>query len=383
MLVASPYTVRSTVSQSDIQTFVSVLEGATVPITKDNMGGLSRLCEEFHFGELAERLAQFRESEDFKGEVTMEDSEARKRLSALEERMQQHDCDMTALRKEHSRQLRAQEKFLQTVTDYGAQLNALSSDLRWMAETETRPALAQLQSDLARLKADVSALQLAPSPERRPTIPPPSGSVSRAVVPISSAPAPTSPASAVAVPPSGWNSAIVPDFPTLLEDFKEKRFTLLWRGSRDGCDPRDFHRHCDKHPNTLTVILDTQGNIFGGFTPVKWKSPRKPFFRDDDGLVSKNTADPSLRSFLFTLKNPHNVPARRFALKAEQKKEAICCDSYFGPCFSDLGVVNAEHATTAGFGVHYTNDTELDGKTFFTGAEWFQVREIEVFEIID
>jgi hypothetical protein len=43
-----------------------------VPITKDNFGGLSRLCEEFHFGELAARLSQFRGSEDFKADGTSE-----------------------------------------------------------------------------------------------------------------------------------------------------------------------------------------------------------------------------------------------------------------------------------------------------------------------
>jgi hypothetical protein len=41
------------------------MEGASVAITKDNMGGLSRLCDEFHFGALAERLSHFRESDDF------------------------------------------------------------------------------------------------------------------------------------------------------------------------------------------------------------------------------------------------------------------------------------------------------------------------------
>jgi hypothetical protein len=30
-------------------------------------------------------------------------------------------------------------------------------------------------------------------------------------------------------------------------------------------------------------------------------------------------ADPSLKSFLFPLKNPHNSPARKTALKAEGK----------------------------------------------------------------
>jgi hypothetical protein len=67
---------------------------------------------------------------------------------------------------------------------------------------------------------------------------------------------------------AGWNSAIVPDFPKLFEDFKRRTFTLLWRGSRDGFGAADFHNRGDGHPNTLTVILDTDGNIFGGFTPV-------------------------------------------------------------------------------------------------------------------
>jgi hypothetical protein len=44
--------------------------------------------------------------------------------------------------------------------------------------------------------------------------------------------------------------------------------------------------------------------------------------------------DPSLKSFIFTLKNPHNVPARRFALKAESKNEALWCDSDCGSSFA-------------------------------------------------
>jgi hypothetical protein len=49
---ASPYNVKSKVSQSDFRTFVSALEDTSVPITKDNFGGLFRLCDEFHSGEL-------------------------------------------------------------------------------------------------------------------------------------------------------------------------------------------------------------------------------------------------------------------------------------------------------------------------------------------
>jgi hypothetical protein len=54
--------------------------------------------------------------------------------------------------------------------------------------------------------------------------------------------------------------------------FAGKRFTLLWRGSRKGFGAGDFHSRCDGHPPTLTLIQDTKGNIFGGFTPVEWVS---------------------------------------------------------------------------------------------------------------
>jgi hypothetical protein len=46
-------------------------------------------------------------------------------------------------------------------------------------------------------------------------------------------------------------SLIVAAFPALFAEFRGKRFTLLWRGSRDG------------HAPTLTLIQDTAGNIFG------------------------------------------------------------------------------------------------------------------------
>jgi hypothetical protein len=116
------------------------------------------------------------------------------------------------------------------------------------------------------------------------------------------------------------------DFPAVFDEFREKQFTLLWRGSRDGFGAFDFHSRCDGHPNTLTVILETDGNIFGGFTPVEWES----------SAVGTWKADPSLKSFLFTLQNPHNVPAHRFALKAEMEGQAICCASEGGPDFLTL-----------------------------------------------
>jgi hypothetical protein len=155
----------------------------------------------------------------------------------------------------------------------------------------------------------------------------------------------------------------------------------LWRGSRDGFGARNFHSRYDCHANTLTLILaaaseyDVGGFVFGGFTPVKWES-----------TAGKCESDDSLKSFLFTLRNPHNIPARKFALKAEKKQNAIYCYSATGPFFGGMPVsdnCNANTISCTDLGVAYTNDTRLERKTVFTGSFNFKVKEIEVFEITD
>jgi hypothetical protein len=182
--------------------------------------------------------------------------------------------------------------------------------------------------------------------------------------------------------PIGWKSVIVSDFPEIFAEFRGQQFSLLWRGSRNGFDARTFHIRCDSHAPTLTVILDTNGNIFGGFTPENWSLPRiGPI------VLPGEVSDPSGKSFLFTLKNPHNFPARRFALKDEMNIRATHRDHEIGPHFCDIGVSNRCNANTENFthnfGNSYTNDTGLDGRTFFTGSTHFQVKEIEVFELIN
>jgi hypothetical protein len=124
--------------------------------------------------------------------------------------------------------------------------------------------------------------------------------------------------------PAGITSLIVSHFPALFAEFRGKRWTLLWRGNRNGFHARDFLRRCDGHANTLTFIEDTKGNNFGAFGPAAWES--RKYDTEASRALGRNNyykADPSLESFIFTLKNPHNFPARKFALKAEKKDEAI------------------------------------------------------------
>jgi hypothetical protein len=170
------------------------------------------------------------------------------------------------------------------------------------------------------------------------------------------------------------SSVIISDFPAIFVEFRGKRFSLLWRGIRDGFGASDFHGRCDGYVNTLTVILDTDRNIFGGFTPVEWDS------------TSRYKANYSLKSFVFTLKNPHNVKARRFVLKAKEKDDAIYWDdnpglSFYGGIHVSNHCNTVTFSSTESFGKASTNDTGLDGDTFVTGSHYFKVKEIEVVEI--
>jgi hypothetical protein len=176
-------------------------------------------------------------------------------------------------------------------------------------------------------------------------------------------------------------SQVLSELPNTFEEFQGKAFTLLWQGTEDGFGKGPFYEKCEGHSNTLTVIWDTNGNVFGGFTPLTWE-----IAEDDEGkYVYKD--DETRKSFLFTLKNPHNIPPRTFALKDGPLSAAICCSRDNGPSFCDIGVSDDcdenTNSYTSYFGDSYVNDTGVDGTKFFTGSETFQVKEIEVLEITD
>jgi hypothetical protein len=155
---------------------------------------------------------------------------------------------------------------------------------------------------------------------------------------------------------------------------------LLWRDSRDDFTAQEFHRRCDGRANILTLIADTDTNLFGGFTPMKWESPDNQKYKGYD----------SLWSFLLTLRNPHGIPPRKFALRAEMKQDAICCYSAFCAAFGgSCDILICDDCKANGYSsTHirirwsdraYANDTAF--ADFFTGVEKFTVKEIEVFEI--
>ena len=79
------------------------------------------------------------------------------------------------------------------------------------------------------------------------------------------------------------------DLIILCEFSPNDKWSMLYRGTRDGFGTNDFHSKCDGHSNTLTIIKAKESKfIFGEFASVDWESCPKP---------GKYKSDPS--AFIF------------------------------------------------------------------------------------
>jgi hypothetical protein len=159
--------------------------------------------------------------------------------------------------------------------------------------------------------------------------------------------------------------------------FENKSFSLLWRGSRDGFDAAAFHRLCDGKANTVTVIKNTNGFIFGGFTSNPWSSL-------DIGYQKDSTA------FLFSLTNVVNTPLK---LKIKSSGNyAVLQSSFSGPIFGsvhDLMVCSLSDTNRKSFMNIQSYEypcgiSGYEGGQFIVGGSdhYFQTVEIEVFQVL-
>jgi hypothetical protein len=440
-LTSTPYRIQSSVSLSIFQDFISALEGTLVSITSTNFTGLHRLSEEFGFDELSAKLstfcqiespllrvqkAQLSESFEFvvNGTVIEIDlSEAAALSPAVQEQLSVDGCaraffvDDSGIETAdiHSLQLllsgetisirKSQgllSSFLGNVSLERLFLGCSKADIRMnlsnlvieerfdleSIDVSVEALDSLLLNEFVTVESEDSLLQFILKLDRSYR-----GLLRHIQIEFLSEDGlslldeiPESiwncAAERIAHPPFPLNSRIISGFPEIFAEFRTKSFKILWRDSRDGFGSKEFHRRCDGHANTLTVILDTKGNIFGSFTPVKWESQ---IWKGDYGNLNNTLKeDDSLKSFLFTLTNPHNIPARRFALKARIKDMAITCYSGCGPHFGGIGVsdnCNTNTNNVTWLGPVYINDTGLGMWIVFTGSWNFQVAEIEVFEI--
>ena len=161
------------------------------------------------------------------------------------------------------------------------------------------------------------------------------------------------------------------------KDLNGRKWSLLYQGSRDGFRASDFHSHCDGKPNTLIIVKSENGNIFGGFTNIQWKSSATGSWQEDKS------------AFIFSLVNKENK-----SLLFEHMSSGInSIGSYtiHGPIFgagNDIFISDSSNLNTSSYsnlGHIYTHPDYEYGSakaiTILAGSYYFQVQEIEVFQI--
>jgi hypothetical protein len=138
-LLTSPYRRQSPVPPVIFRDFVTELEGNGVPITDTNFRGLQKLCDELGFSDLTARLWAFHPSIGLKEAKATEEAEARGRIAALEEQMEQHGREIALSR----------DKLSQLATDFRRlagevpRLRSEVSDLKTQIATGLRDPVTQ------------------------------------------------------------------------------------------------------------------------------------------------------------------------------------------------------------------------------------------------
>ena len=153
-----------------------------------------------------------------------------------------------------------------------------------------------------------------------------------------------------------------------MKQFKNKNlsYNLIFRGTKDGTLPSDFHNKVDGKDKTITIIETTKGLKFGGYIDKKWESSSK-WIKDDEYCFIFSLS-------LMKIYNP---------MKGKDKYFFLSC---FGQNFSVFGLENNlfnksslnimtkedDNNRFSGF----TSDYELTG-----GENEFRVKELEVFQV--
>jgi hypothetical protein len=89
-------------------------------------------------------------------------------------------------------------------------------------------------------------------------------------------------------------STLLMECPAIFDAFPAKGFSLLWPARHEGLRARHLHVRCDRQVNTLTVILDTNKEVFGIFTPVELESRAAlPYIKFDGSLKNFFRAEQS------------------------------------------------------------------------------------------
>jgi len=162
----------------------------------------------------------------------------------------------------------------------------------------------------------------------------------------------------------------------LCEFSAEDNWSLLYRGSRDGFEPSNFHAKCDGKTPTLTIFKAQESSyIFGGFTTGVWH-------KSNSYITDSN-------AFLFSLTNKEDKPCK-MDINPNRSQYATYGGTQFGPTFghgSDINIhknPNTEKSSFSKLGSSYIHPLFIKGtseiQSFLAGSQEFQLSEIEVYQ---
>ena len=137
---------------------------------------------------------------------------------------------------------------------------------------------------------------------------------------------------------------------------------LLYRKSRDGSTPNDFHTRCDNKGITITFIETTKGYIFGGYTELLWDK--------------SNSSKKDKSTFIFSFNNKQKYIARN-------KNDTIACCSNEGPRFGcHYPEIYLNKTLDKDFSYSEEYCTFLQNRLLTKGEANWDVKELEVHKII-
>ena len=147
------------------------------------------------------------------------------------------------------------------------------------------------------------------------------------------------------------------------------RFNMLFNSNNDGDSCSTFHYYCDGVFPTVTVVLDTSGRRFGGYSTSSWN-------QSTVGACQRRAPE----SFIFDLSNK-----QKYELKNQFDTSAIYPHNSYGPVFGsayDLYLANSCTQNSSSYcskGSYNTGDNNLIGEN---GQTNFQVSYYEVYQVI-
>jgi hypothetical protein len=163
------------------------------------------------------------------------------------------------------------------------------------------------------------------------------------------------------------------DLIKLCEFSQKDKWSLLYRGSRDGFTAKDFHEKCDGKPNTLAIFKAKDSSfLFGGYTAIAWEYLSQGRYKSDPA------------AFIFSLTNK-DKKSFKSKIQPNLRGIAIYCCSEEGPSFGDCDIIiknnlNSE-LSSSNFGNSYINPRgNVVDKFVLAGSHKFLLSEIEVYK---